>query len=110
MKLVDESRIQELLGDADAADHLNCLIAGGSFRSATPDYTPSVEREGQMLVLFRCNAWRMISRRNTARASSLESACYFNPSARIERARSAAHILELGSAAELRPLKQRNGG
>jgi hypothetical protein len=31
MKLVDESRTQELLGYADAADHLNCLIAGGSF-------------------------------------------------------------------------------
>jgi hypothetical protein len=30
VKLVDESRIQEPLGDADAADHLNCLIAGGS--------------------------------------------------------------------------------
>src|SRR5258707_12747734 len=33
MKLVDESRIQELLSYADAADHLNCLIAGGSFCS-----------------------------------------------------------------------------
>jgi hypothetical protein len=31
MKLVDESRIQELLGYPDAAYHLNCLIAGGSF-------------------------------------------------------------------------------
>ena len=29
MKLVDESRIQELLGYADAADHLNCLIRAG---------------------------------------------------------------------------------
>jgi hypothetical protein len=31
MKLVDESRIQELLGYADAADHLNCPIAGAGF-------------------------------------------------------------------------------
>jgi hypothetical protein len=51
----------------------------------------------------------LISRRNTACASSLESACYFNPSARIERARSAAHILELGGESELRRVKQRNG-
>src|SRR5258708_3361845 len=52
LKLVDESRIQELLGDADAADHLHCLISSGSF--CLGDYgfhTVDYEREGQVLVL-----------------------------------------------------------
>jgi len=51
MKLVDESRTLELLGSADAADHLNCFIAGGSSAWLTADSTPPVTN-----VKVRCSS------------------------------------------------------